>query len=137
MMRRGKSLAKKESKKAFEIQDELASKNNWDKYSAQKPFEKLMRLLKCGEEAAKKAGEEFGVEVIHWVPCTPYEYNHFYSIFEPKGMSREQKFEEVKKRIDAVCRAGAIYYGSKPKYRKKSIWLVRKGDMFKSGFKAR
>lgn len=104
--------------KSFKIQNELTDRKDWDKYLSQKQFERVMRLARCGEEAAKKASEEFGVEVIRWMPHTPEEHNHFYSIFNPRGMSREQKFEEIRKRIDAVCRAVAIYYRSRPKYHK-------------------
>lgn len=104
------------SQKGIDVREELTDRKNWDKYASQKPFEELIYKIRCGDEAARKASEEFGVEVIHWMPHAPEEFDFFYSTFDPKGMSREQKFEEVKKRIDAIKRAIRLYYSLSYEY---------------------
>ncbi|MEM2980955.1 MAG: hypothetical protein QW385_06310 [Thermoproteota archaeon] len=111
-----KNLIHKIVQKEMDIREELADRKNWDKYASQKPFEELIYKIRCGDEAARKASEEFGVEVIHWMPPPPEEFDFFYSAFDPKGMSREQKFEEVKKRIDAIERAIRLYYSISHEY---------------------
>ncbi|MGB9716942.1 MAG: hypothetical protein ACPL4E_00670 [Thermoproteota archaeon] len=111
-----KKLIHEMCRKEMRIREELTNRKNWHNYSSKKPFKELIYKIRCGDEAAKKAGEEFGVEVIHWVPSPPEEFDHFYSIFDPRGMSREQRFEEVKKRVDAIERAVHLYYSLSYEY---------------------
>ncbi len=103
-------LIKKMVEEKFRIQNELRDRSNWDRYFSKKPFGKLMRRITWGDVAATMVTREFGVEVVHWIPPTPDEYVYFYSTFDSKGMSNDQIFDEVRKRIDAVSKAERIYY---------------------------
>ncbi|MGB9717937.1 MAG: hypothetical protein ACPL4E_05780 [Thermoproteota archaeon] len=93
------------AQRKIKLQNELRDRSNWDRYFSKKPFGKLMRRITWGDVAATMVTREFGVEVVHWIPPTPDEYVYFYSTFDSKGMSNDQIFDEVRKRIDAVREA--------------------------------
>lgn len=98
-------LLKEWREKCDEIQRDLAERRNIDKYMTDERLKNLVLHVKYADEVARRVSEKYGTEVIHYIYPPPEEYDLFRSIFNAKGMSEDQIFEEVKKRIDAVKEA--------------------------------
>lgn len=89
--------------KTMQIQKELSDKNNWPKYRSK--FEVILDRLQWGEEIARDISEKTGIEVKHYIPKPPSDNALFYSEFDSKGLSDEEKTNEIKRHLDAIDEA--------------------------------
>ena len=84
------------------IVDELADRRNWDK--CMKKFKRIVAELTWADDMAKRASQETGIEIVHFIPNSKFggDDSFYYTSFDSKGMSDEEKMKEIERHVDAV-----------------------------------
>jgi hypothetical protein len=93
--------------KTKQIHKELTNKDTREKHKAK--FKVLIERLEWGDEIAKKITEGTGINVKHYIPEPSDDNAFFYTEFDPKGMSDEEKMNEIKRHFDAIDEAYAKF----------------------------
>ncbi|MGB9717196.1 MAG: hypothetical protein ACPL4E_01980 [Thermoproteota archaeon] len=104
--------------KEDEIFNDLLNRKNWDKYLKKRLYRDLVIDLMWSDEVAKRISEKFGIEIILVISHMNYK-TYLNSSFDSKGLNEEQKFEEIKKRVEAILAARKLYGDSKER---KKFW---------------
>lgn len=99
-----KKIEEERYKEIKEVLDDLVNKR-WDKYIKDKRLRRrygdtTFESLYWGEEVARRIREKYGMNIEFRVG--PRGKTGYFSIFDPSGMSEEQIFEEIVKRIKMI-----------------------------------
>ncbi|MBO3799354.1 MAG: hypothetical protein QXI42_04255 [Thermoproteota archaeon] len=99
-----KKIQEERRKEIREVLDDLIDKR-WDKYIKDKRLRRrygsmTFKGLYWGEEVARRIREKYGMDIEFRVG--PRGKTGYFSIFDPSGMSEEQIFEEIVKRIRMI-----------------------------------
>jgi hypothetical protein len=127
-----KALDKKEK----EIRKDYINRKNLEKHLKKNYREAFIRLL-WFDEVAKRVSKEYGIDVKVEIDEIDYD-SGLISEFNGSNMSEEEKFEEIKKRVEAVIAArkrAEQAYGTYPDERRKEYLEFRNAVLTKYGIK--
>lgn len=77
----------------------LANKDNWEKLKSTYPL--IVGNLTYADYLAEKVSRETGVKITHFVR-EDEEFTYFFTTFDSKGMSDEEKMRMIEKALDAI-----------------------------------
>ncbi len=77
----------------------LADRNNWEKLKFTYPL--VVGNLAYAHYLAEKVSRETGIKIIHFVRKDE-EFTYFFTTFDSKGMSDEEKMRMIEKALDAI-----------------------------------
>lgn len=96
-------------RKEKEILDDFINRRNIEKH-IRKPYGRVFTRLLWADKIAEEIGKKFGVGVKVFIDVTSHHWRtYFISSFDSKGMDEERKFEEIKKRVEAVSATRKLY----------------------------
>jgi len=101
-----KALDKKEK----EIYRDYINRKNLEKHLKKNYREAFIRLL-WFDEVAKRVSKEYGIDVKVEIDEIDYD-SGLISEFDGSNMSEEEKFEEIKKRVEAITAAYKLAYSA-------------------------
>jgi hypothetical protein len=92
-----------------EILEDLKNRRNIERH-VKKPYGHVFTRLLWADKIADEASRKFGVEVKVLIDDTSHHWRtYFISTFDSKNMDEDGKFEEIKKRVEAVSAARKLY----------------------------
>ncbi|MBO3842563.1 MAG: hypothetical protein FGF48_09160 [Candidatus Brockarchaeota archaeon] len=123
-------------KEEDEARKDYLNRRNFEKHLKKSYWHAFLRLL-WFDEVARRISEEHGVEVRVEIDKVDYE-SGLESKFDGSNMDEEKKFEEIRKRVEAVIAAYKLahqaYHFREPKKREKFLEF-RKANLAKYGIK--
>ncbi|MBO3754184.1 MAG: hypothetical protein FGF53_04815 [Candidatus Brockarchaeota archaeon] len=119
-----KMLIKEWIEKGEEIWRDLVEGRSF-KCIKDKRLKRLALHVKYAKEVARKVSRKYGVEVTYY--RKPYDdFDYFCSVFNARGMSEDQIFEEIKKRVEAINEAKYHYFPYGYKITDRCLSIVHK-----------
>lgn len=90
------------------IIEELKDRSNWKKY--EDIYKELIALFRWDDEISRVVSKKTGIEIAYVLSAEmpAEEDTHFCSVFDGKGMTDDQKMEEIKRRVEALILAYAM-----------------------------
>ncbi|MBO3800234.1 MAG: hypothetical protein FGF52_04185 [Candidatus Brockarchaeota archaeon] len=86
-----KALVKERDDLLLSLQD----KSNWSKYRDE--LSGVIEILEKGDEIARNASAQAGIEIKHVLPTPPEKNTFFYASFDGRGLSDDAKIEKIGK----------------------------------------
>jgi hypothetical protein len=83
------------TKKRDELLVSLKDRGSWDKYRDE--LSGIIEIIEKGDEIARKASSQAGIEIKHILPTPPGKNSFFYASFDGKGLSDDAKIEKIGK----------------------------------------
>ncbi|MBO3840144.1 MAG: hypothetical protein QXU09_01875 [Thermoproteota archaeon] len=96
-----KALAKKRD----ELLESLQDKSSWSKYRDE--LGGIIEILEKGDEIARNASAQAGIEIKHVLPTPPGKNTFFYASFDGRSLSDDAKIEKIGKAWLALSKAFA------------------------------
>lgn len=102
-------VSAEKNRKEKEIHDDFINRRNIEKH-VRKPYGRVFTRLLWADKIAEEVSRKFGIEVKILIDDTSHDWRTFFtSSFDSSGMDEERKYEEIKRRVEAVSTARKLY----------------------------